>query len=636
MDENLKRLLAEMKPAKYYTAKQLSSKLSVSEKTVRQRIKELNLLLSEHGAEVLSAAGQGFLLSVTDEGLFSTWQKQLQQEDEALPTTVQGRVSYIVERLLNAEDYLKLDDLCQELYISRTTITSDMKQVKAVLDRYHLAIAQRPGYGISLEGSEFGRRNCMVYELVQKDYSGGTAAVHTEEAYPILEIVSRAFKQCGLKTAEWTLKKLVLYICVAIRRVKTNHPVRLATNVKEELRKISGENVMQATQIIIAQLEQYTGCSFDEDEEASLMIHLGGKSDSATILPSEVQSQMDDYFERLVLGMLGAVYETHGLDFRQDREIIDSLKQHLIPFDVRMKYDLPQSNPILQEVKAEYSVAYTLAATAGTVLEQHYQKPIPEEEIGFFAILFALAIQKQDQARPKKNVVVVCVSGQASSRLFIYRYRKALEPYIDQFYECSAFAISEFDFAGRGIDYVFTTIPISFPLPVPVIQVSLLPSDAEIENCRRLLSGEGVDFVSQYFREELFLYPLSGESKEEILSSMCQNAAQHLDLPEGFYESVCQREEMGQTDFGNLVAIPHPCKIMGTEKFVSVAVLDKPIWWGHNDVQVVLLISLAQEDPDIERFFKLVSDFMVSFDTVHSLIQNPTYQHLMELFRHNC
>lgn len=58
MDKNLKRLLAELKPARFYTAKQLSSKLNISEKTVRQRIKELNLILSEHGAEVLSASGQ--------------------------------------------------------------------------------------------------------------------------------------------------------------------------------------------------------------------------------------------------------------------------------------------------------------------------------------------------------------------------------------------------------------------------------------------------------------------------------------------------------------------------------------------------------------------------------------------------
>ncbi len=635
MDENLKRLLAELKPAKFYTAKQLSSKLNIGEKTVRQRIKELNLFLMEHGAEILSASGQGFLLSVTEEENFSAWQKQIQTESNALPTTVQGRISYIVERLLYAEDYLKLDDLCQELFISRTTITTDMKQVKEILERYHLTVVQRPGSGIILEGSEYYRRSCMVYELLQKDYSGGSAAIYTEDTYPILAILSQAFKVCGLKTAEWTLKNLIFYICVALQRIKADHPLCLGTQVKSETQKAAGENVAQAVEMISDQLEQYSGYHLNEDERTMLMIQIGGKSDSSTILPSEIQAQIDEYVEDLAKKMLEAIYEAHGLDLRSDQETVDSLKQHLIPLDMRMKYDMPQSNPILEEVKEEYSLAYTLASTASTMLAQHYQKAIPDEEVGFIAILLALAIQKQEQRRPKKNVVVICVSGQASSRLFIYRYQKAFAPYIDQLYECSAFAVTTFDFIGKNIDYVFTTVPLTVSLPVPVIQVSLLLSEEEIERCQQLLSGENEDFVSQYFREELFLSFLNGESKNEVLSLMCQNAARNLDIPDGFYESVCQREEMGQTDFGNLIAIPHPCKIMGTEKFVSVAVLDKPIWWGHNDVQVVLLISLAQEDNDIERFFKLVSDFMASPSSVQSLIQNPTYQHLFELFRHN-
>lgn len=635
MDENQKRLLAILKPGQFYTAKQISSKLNISVKTVRQRIKELNLILPEYGAEVLSSPGQGFLLSITRPEVFSAWQKRLHADSEALPTTVRGRITYIVERLLYAEDYLKLDDLCQELYISRTTITTDMKQVKAALDRYHLTVTQRPGYGIILEGGEFDRRNCMVRALIQKDYSSGTAAMRTEDTYPILQFLSSSFKQYGLKTAEWTLKNLIFYISIAIRRIQAGYAIHLEASARDEVRKTAGKNVILAVQQIAREVENYAGCPFDEDEQTCLMIHLGGKSDSGTILPSSGQSEMDDYLDRLVAGILEAIYITHGLDFRKDRETIAGLKQHLIPFDIRMKYDLPQSNPVLGEIKGGYSVAFTIASTAGAVLEEHYQKPIPEEEIGFWAILFALALQKQEQTRPKKNVVVVCVSGQASSRLFIYQYRKALSPYIDQLYECSAFAIADFDFAGRNIDYVFTTIPLTIPLPVPVIQVSVLPSADEIETCRRLLSGEDENFVSQYFQENLFLGSLRGSSKEEILSSMCKNAARYITLPDGFYESVCQREQLGQTDFGNLIAIPHPCMIMGPEKFVSVAILDKPIWWGHNDVQVVLLISLTQEDSEIKRFFKLISDFMSSPSSVQSLIQNPTYSHLMELFRHN-
>lgn len=164
---------------------------------------------------------------------------------------------------------------------------------------------------------------------------------------------------------------------------------------------------------------------------------------------------------------------------------------------------------------------------------------------------------------------------------------------MDHIYTCSAFQLSSFDFTGLKIDYVFTTVPLHLKLPVPVFEVSLLLEDWEISKYRHILQGEGENFHLQYFKENLFCGKIAAATKEEALASMCQTVAEYIPLPADFLDSVLAREEMGQTDFGNLMAIPHPSRIMGTEKFVSVAVLAKPIWWGHNDVQVTVSEKLT-------------------------------------------
>ena len=60
--------------------------------------------------------------------------------------------------LLLADDYRKLDDIADELWISRSTIDRLFKDVKETFERYHLKIVSKPFYGIRLEGNELNKR----------------------------------------------------------------------------------------------------------------------------------------------------------------------------------------------------------------------------------------------------------------------------------------------------------------------------------------------------------------------------------------------------------------------------------------------------------------------------------------------
>lgn len=44
--------------------------------------------------------------------------------------------------------------------------------------------------------------------------------------------------------------------------------------------------------------------------------------------------------------------------------------------------------------------------------------------------------------------------------------------------------------------------------------------------------------------------------KEEVLRKICAQIEHYHLVPTGFYEAAMKREMLGQTDFGNMVAIP--------------------------------------------------------------------------------
>ncbi len=51
---------------------------------------------------------------------------------------------------------------------------------------------------------------------------------------------------------------------------------------------------------------------------------------------------------------------------------------------------------------------------------------------------------------------------------------------------------------------------------------------------------------------------MEGKTKDEVLKNLCRKVEQEKGLPETFTASVLKREELTPTDYGNLVALPHP------------------------------------------------------------------------------
>lgn len=628
-----KRLLDIIIDCNSFTSKQLADKLGISEKTARERLKRVEHEVRQNGGAITSKPGKGHQLQIVDNERFTVWCEKIRQPAKTIPSTAQERVIYILHRLLYVEGFIKLDELADELFVSRTTMTADMKQVKYILQIHNLMITQRPGYGICIEGSEFDIRNCMVNDLLQRDKLTGNQDWSFSTMRQIVDNIAFAFKEYNLNLGKQTFLSLLFYVSIAIKRLQDGHQVWLEPNLGESLRGKIGENAAGAAQRIGEDMFRLSGCDYIADEITGLMIQIRGRG-VFNFDGADTGAQMaSKHIESLASAMLDMIYEVHALDFRRDTELFHSLIQHLVPFDVRMTHNLPSANPILAQIKQEYAVAYHISVSACIALQKEYGVPIPDDEIGYFAILFALAIQRLDKP-PRKNVLVVCISGQATSKLFLYRYQTAFGPYTNHIYTCSAFQLSTFDFTGLKIDYVFTTVPLHLKLPVPVFEVSLLLEDWEIDKYRHILKGEGENFSLQYFKENLFCGKIVAESKEQALAAMCQIVAKNVYLPTDFFDSVLAREKMGQTDFGNLIAIPHPNRIMGTEKFVSVAILEKPIWWGHNDVQVILLISLEQDDPNVDRFYQVVSDLMGSPTAIQTLIKKPTFQTLLDVLDH--
>jgi len=630
VDTTLKQILDILLSKENVTSFQISSMIGLSEKTVRTRLKTIADELFNNGAKLVSKTGFGYYIVILNRSKFDLWIDQIKNRAEDIPSTSTERVDYLLTLLIEKLEYIKIDDLTDELYVSRNTITSDIKKVEEILEYYKLKIVRKPNHGLKIEGDEINRRAC-ISNRIYKNNLGRILNVEDEE---ILNSISRKVYEIlckhKVKLTDYAFENLIVHIIVAFRRVKFNHQVNYNLDSQYEMTRIISHEAMILSREIIEYLQTTYDIFYCDDEILHLALHLSGKASSDSLGRTSNNLVISRSIDKLIFDMLEEIYNVLKIDLRDNLELRMSLSQHMVPLDVRLKYNISLKNPILNQVKKEYAFAYTVALTASSILSNYYEKEIPDDEIGFLTVLFALVIEVRNRPIRKYNIVVVCSSGRGTSQLFMYKYKQAFGKYINRIHELSVFDLENLNFQENNIDYIFSTIPLKMNLPVPIFEVSPLLDDREIDNYQKIFENGNENFIYHYFNADLFISVLNEKSKNEVLKTMCDLARKFETLPDDYYELVMRREEMGQTDFGNLVAIPHAYKVIGKKKFVVASILEKPIWWGNNEVQVVFLISLTgEDDEDVQQLYKLIMNYLSNIDLVKSTIKNPSFENLI-------
>lgn len=85
------------------------------------------------------------------------------------------------------------------------------------------------------------------------------------------------------------------------------------------------------------------------------------------------------------------------------------------------------------------------------ILTPEYGTMPSDDEVGYIALSFALALERKKSGPVRKNVLVVCATGAGSARLLEYRYCKVFGDQLGTITTCDVSTIAEQDFsAPRG------------------------------------------------------------------------------------------------------------------------------------------------------------------------------------------
>lgn len=619
LGERLTNLLSLLAQDEFKTADVLAAKMNLSSKTLRNLIRELNENLENNGAHIISRRGEGFMLEVTD---LNAFQAMFLNQPKNVPSDSTERVRFIIEQFLKSNDYIKMEDLCDAVFVSRKTLAADIKKAEEFFAEFHLKLERKPHYGMKLVGDEFQMRHCLVRYLQMKgEKAAGYEILIDPNERLIADYLLEVLEDEEYHVSDVGLNSLVLHIDVSIHRIQAGQYISIE---EEDYVRFIGDEDYRLAKKCVEYIGRKMGVVFPDEEIRYLSIHFAGKeSHQNLVISSDIQEAVEE--------MLQEIYEVFQMDFRNDLELVMSLGRHLVPLVIRMKYGMRLTNPLLQEVRQMYSLAYTMAVQACAVLERRYRSILDVNEVSYIALVLALSLERHRKQVEKKKVLFVCASGAGTARLMAYKIQETFGDYIGEITVCDHLSVSRQDFSR--IDYVFTTVPIKERVPVPICEVKQFLESHDASNIRQFLHHEQETAVSEYYPEELFFTDIQAESKEEVLKEIIDRINKKRKLPPGFYQAVLKREKLARTCMGNCVAMPHPCQVMTEDTFVSVSILNKPILWDENQmVQAVFLVSVSKKKhKKIQNFYSATARLLLDRESMETLIRQRDHNTLLGL-----
>lgn len=567
-------------------AGELASRLDVSERTVRNDIKQLNRDL-ESCASIEGGQGR-YTLHVYDNGRFRQACARLLESDGCF-NSPRNRMDYLFGRLMRAPAPLLTDDLAYEMSIGRTTLVGDLKKLRAELEPWRLSILGKTSKGLLLQGSESDVRQYVLenaYDVLYRDYP-----LDPE----ILDLVLEFFRRCPLE--QGAQNKFIQFLTVMLDRFCTGHPLG---ELSPAFYRLTARPEFTNVARLVRQIAQFLRTEISTEETIFVLLPIIGMRTPADILSTRA-IELDQGMWALKEKVFRQIRLEMDIQIKEP-EFVEEFLYHLMFMLNRLRFHVRLKSPMLAELQEKYPLAWRMAGVAAQVIQSEYGVEMTQDEHSYLASYFSVFLEESGLKRTKPfRAAVVCGTGRVTARLVAAQLRRVL----DSSAELSLFGSDRVtpELLAR-FDLIFTTVQLPFSTGLPVLYIREVFNEQELRHkIEKAKYWDQVDvpildnnwFVMVGLLDESRFFPLNGaESYEQVLTRMAQALADQGQVDPDFPARLRAREEIGSTVFEHGVATPHAVQCAGNKLVLAVGAADPPIPHGDREIRAVFLMGLPE------------------------------------------
>lgn len=289
-------------------------------------------------------------------------------------------------------------------------------------------------------------------------------------------------------------------------------------------------------------------------------------------------------------------------------------------------------NPILSAIKENYPIAFEAGIIAGKIIEERHNIEIDENEVGYIAMHFGAAIERSKLNIRPTRCLIVCTSGMGSSKLLFYKLRAKMGDHITIVGTTELYNLDSY--SEQDIDLIISTVPLPDNMTIPHVVVSTILDSKDLARISEYLEESGGDIVARYLDSAFIFIDKKLATPEEVIAFLGEKLLEKGKVKDTFVSSVLSREKAASTSYGNLVAIPHPMNPQSDHTFWSVCILNEPIEWGTNKVQVVFLLHVAENNQEeLGPMYQKIIQLVDNKDIIQQLVASKSSKEVITILK---
>ncbi|WP_077610940.1 BglG family transcription antiterminator [Clostridium sp. Marseille-P2415] len=618
------RILKCLLSGRTYTIVQLADSVGLSEKTLRTKINQLNDWMENSDlGSIKKKQGTGIWLDCSKGQLEAIKEKVCDSNDTDFSAAMDNRNRQLTGKLLKLKpgEIITMQKLAESLYLSPPTVANMLKKVSPWFEKRNLQITSVRNKGICIAGDEYNYRIAIkdyilymmpeIMEALLGTYAPGV------DVYRIRKIIVDAENAWRIELADISFNMVWIMTCLSLSRSFTGGKNRFGQGEEDEVQHYNEYSFAES-------IYQRIGAEYrikilpDDVRLLSVLLLSARKIEGFSCLGDEEYTRQYDkdlnHFVKLVIETIDSVLD---VDISSDKTLYESLLIHMRSAIFRMKYSTTTSESISKYVKSEYKQTFLATWSTSNLFEEYYGVQVTEDELAGIALYIQASLIRMKKDQPLM-ALMVSQQGLASSQLIMEMIKYSIPEIAD------IKAVSNHDFKISqypDVDLIISSVPLNKADP-RIVMIGDRMSEDNVENVRKKVKEMRKNIPSPTFRfhnlchqlfdVDLIFFQPCAANKDDLLKQMVKRLEEKGDVTSKYLESVYDREKATATGIGHGIAIPHGNMMEVNESRIAVAVLDQPMEWSGDLVDVVFLLAVKMtSNYEIRRTKQFYKDFLL-------------------------
>lgn len=613
----------------FVTASSLAANMDVSTRSIKSYIQEINSVYPE----AIESSREGYRIDK------QAARRILEESGTHIPQSSQERIVYIINSLIKSDTSVNTYDLCDEMFISYSTIKNDLQAVKSKLRKYDLQLNNNHD-NLTVSGLEKNKRRLLSSILYDESNVNFVNLETIQNIFPEIEIelikdsLLEIFDRFHYFVNDYSLINLVLHITIAIDRIRNRN---VNTEDIRDMPPISSHEY-ELARGIARKIEQDFRIEYNQAEVYELALLLISRA-TAIDYQSITVSNLEDFITpeclALVRELISDVNSYYYIDLTEP-EFLIRFALHIRNLLQRSKNNYFSRNPLTEEIKTSCPLIYDVSVCLSSTIKERTGISINDDEIAYIAFHLGSTLEAQKNLSEKVTAALYCPS--------YYDTNVKLTDTINRHFSSELLITNifteerELEKTGKN-DLVLSTVPLNSVIQLPLLQISPFFTEKDVQSLRRQLTEIKTNKRRKQFREylEYLIVPEFFERRDDLMDY--DQVVRHMVgkmvsmgyVDEDFEQDIRAREQLSATAFQDF-AIPHAMKMRAHKTGINVLISDTPVKWGDKQVRIVLMLCFNRDERFIfNEIFEPLTMVLSSRENVKRLVQAGDYQEFIEM-----